>query len=63
MNYSKLFIAVSSFIMILILSISFAIHTSTAQTKVEWRGDDGGWCDPCGRSCLLVTAPRLPDKK
>jgi peptidoglycan hydrolase CwlO-like protein len=59
MKRSTLYVAAISFVMILIFSISFAIHTSTAQTTVEFRGDDGDMCNPEGNSCIVVTAPRL----
>jgi hypothetical protein len=59
MKRSKLYVAATSFVMILIFSISFAIHTSTAQTTVEWKEDDMKWCDPNGNSCIVITAPRL----
>lgn len=59
MKRSKLYVAATSFVMILIFSISFAIHTSTAQTTVEWKGDDGDMCNPVGKSCIVITAPRL----
>jgi peptidoglycan hydrolase CwlO-like protein len=59
MKRSTLYVAATSFVMILIFSISFAIHTSTAQTTVEFRGDDGNMCDPLGKTCIVVIAPKL----
>ena len=62
MKQSKLLFAISSFIIVVIFSISFAIHTSTAQTTAEWKKDDKKTCYPCGKSCIVISAPRLPDK-
>ena len=59
MKRSTLYVAATSFVMILIFSISFAIHTSTAQTTVEWKEDDMKTCFPCGSSCIVISAPKL----